>query len=940
MPCNVSDLRRLNPTSVFSFSLGFLLLSSTAWSQNVGSTTGQNTNVAGVEQVIVTGTNIAGTPVVGSAVVTLSPEDIKASGAIDAVQAVRDLPVVFNQGVTSDSRQGNGGSFNYVNNNSVNILGLSTLDTLTLFNGHRVVAQGLQGEAVNPDIIPAIAIQRIDIQADGASAIYGSDAVTGVANFIMRRNVKDLELSASGGEANHFNQEAISAMSGYDWDGGNVMLAYQYKTNSTLTADHRSWFGDNQTAKGYNNYDTDQCNPGNIVVNGVEYAIPASGVTKATASSLVANTVNKCDPNSNMNLVPPSTINSVVMDFNQSVTDWLSVWGDGFLYKASTYQNGPANPVGSGSSSTVTSANPYFVAPPGVTATSETVNFSLYSGIPGISQGQEIAWNGTVGADVKLPYGWKLSTDYVYGHDDNRTWNGKCGAPSTAYPTTYSCAAVVPGSTGIYATALSTALASTNVATAYNPFVPSQQNNQSVLDSILDAPGYGGPSHFTSRYLDVNASGPLFELPGGEVSGAIGYQNQHLTGTMSTGTFSGNNTISWGHESYHGVSVNSMFGEINVPIVSDENSMRLIRKLDVDAAIRRDEYSTVGATTNPKIGINWTISDGLILRGTYGSSFRAPNFLDLYGAQYRLVTYQLASPTCGGCILNGIRYYGLPGNLKPETANSFTVGVDLGPELLQDFLPGFTAKLTYFNINYKNELIANAVTTNLLYDPGLVGSGLYTYGAPSAATIAAQSAVVLANGGMVGALPANPAFEAFSSTVNLAGTKASGLQFQGNYAVSTKDYGDLIFSLSSLYFLNYTVQESAKAQPLSYLGYINYNQQWKGRIGATWDFQPVTWSTFLNFTSSYWNIGVTPYQRVEPYLTVSTHIAYDLADFSGKPWAHGASIALDVQNLLNVDPPFVAGASAANMGGGGFDPRVGNPIGRLVSIMLTKNIDF
>src|SRR6185503_5684895 len=185
---------------------------------------------------------------------------------------------------------------------------LSPFATLTLLDGHRVPPSGTTGATVDPDSFPSILIQRVDVVADGASATYGSDAVAGVVNLIMRRNVEGFEAQARYGSANHYEENRIAAALGHGWQiglgSGQISIGLEQSYHSHLNGQNRAFFQSNQTGEGGSNYSSLQCNPGTIVVGNTTYAIPKGGVTPATASSLVPGTANYCDTAKYQDILP------------------------------------------------------------------------------------------------------------------------------------------------------------------------------------------------------------------------------------------------------------------------------------------------------------------------------------------------------------------------------------------------------------------------------------------------------------------------------------------------------------------------------------------------------------------------------------------------------------------------------------------------------------
>lgn len=190
----------------------------------------------------VTGTRIRGATVSGD-VVTLDREAIVAAGQVDLGEAIRSLPQNFSGGQNPGVGSGAGLINNNINSaSSANLRGLGPDATLTLLNGQRLpYNSAFQG--VDISAIPLAAIERIEVVPDGASALYGSDAVGGVVNVILRRNFEGLTTSAQVGastDGGNFRQQA-DIVGGTLWDGGGVIVAYDFANNSEIRADQRSF---------------------------------------------------------------------------------------------------------------------------------------------------------------------------------------------------------------------------------------------------------------------------------------------------------------------------------------------------------------------------------------------------------------------------------------------------------------------------------------------------------------------------------------------------------------------------------------------------------------------------------------------------------------------------------------------------------------------------
>ena len=193
-------------------------------------------------EVVVTGSRIRGTAPVGSTVVAVDRADIDTAAVVNTTQLIQEVPQVFNLGISENSRGQSGGNSNITLGSAVNLRGLGPFATLTLVDGHRAVPQGTSGLAVDPAAIPMLALERVEIVADGASAIYGSDAVAGVANLILRRNVEGFEFRGRYGFADEADENQIGVLYGHTWSSGQVTIAAEHQFRSALNGEDRDFF--------------------------------------------------------------------------------------------------------------------------------------------------------------------------------------------------------------------------------------------------------------------------------------------------------------------------------------------------------------------------------------------------------------------------------------------------------------------------------------------------------------------------------------------------------------------------------------------------------------------------------------------------------------------------------------------------------------------------
>lgn len=850
-----------------------------------------------VDAIVVTGSRIRGVAPIGSSVIAVGRDDLQTSGAVTVSQFLQQVPQIFNLGVSETSRGQAGGAGNITYGTSINLRGLSPYATLTILNGHRAVRQGTTGFAVDPSIIPTLALERVEIVADGASAIYGSDAVAGVVNLILRRNVQGVEVMGRYGVANGYDERQVGAVFGHRWDGGQITVSVENAWHSALSGKNRSFYRADLRDGGGLDFRGVQCAPGNITLSGVNYAIPAGGVSAANRAALVAGTTNRCENQKLGDLIPRQNHTSGAFTFDQKINEWLSLKADGFAAR----RDFKFRPAPLTANLTVPSTNAFFVAPPGLNPASETVAYSFLNDLPAnTSKGFNKTYELTVGAVARLPFDWKLEANYTYGRSDDLSVSAQ----------------------GINNAALNAALASSNPATAFNPF-GTAPNNPTVLAGIANALFFAPGKNIFQGY-EARMDGPIFSLPGGPVRAAVGYEGQRMS------TFSGltNGTTIAPTAARVGAArtVNSVYGELVIPLFGEGNALPGLRSLDVNVAGRYDHYSDVGSTTNPKIGVNWSPAEGLTFKGSYGTSFRAPLFSQLRGNSQGLYAQNYSDPTIGGALRAGVALSGGNLGLTPETATTYSFGM----EYIPPFLSGARLSISYFDIEYTNQITAYLSDLTLLNrEAEFAGTGIITRN-PSAA----QVAQLLATYPVLGGVVPNPlTLFVDGRTNNLGVTLAKGIDFQASYLMPTNGMGDFSFNLSGSYFTKYKVALTPSAPLVNQLNNIYNPLRFKMRGVAGWTKGGTRASLAVNYQNAYNNNLITPIQRVRSFTSFDLAFTHDFSHL--RPWMKGVTLGFNITNLFDAQPPFVNIASSPN-GGGGFDPTLYNPVGRLVSVNVGK----
>ena len=241
-----------------------------------------------LSELVVTGTRIRGAAPAGAHVITIGREDIEASGYATTQEILQAVPQNFGGGpndATSGMSIRNGAGKNIGLGSSINLRGLGANSTLVLVNGVRPPLGGISGTFADLSLLPSTALERIEVLPDGASALYGSDAVGGVVNLIFRDRFDGAEAKVRYGSADgDFSEVQASAIVGKAWSRVRASLAYEYFRRGSLAAADRDYATSDLRAFGGPDMRFNYAAPGTIVAGGRNFAIP-SGQSRSPAAA-------------------------------------------------------------------------------------------------------------------------------------------------------------------------------------------------------------------------------------------------------------------------------------------------------------------------------------------------------------------------------------------------------------------------------------------------------------------------------------------------------------------------------------------------------------------------------------------------------------------------------------------------------------------------------
>jgi len=826
-------------------------------------------------EIVVTGTSIRGVAPIGSPMVAIDQEFVKVNAPANLSELLSLIPQLGNFGVNHEvattGRFRTGGFLPNIHN-------IGIFATLALFNGHRMAAVG--GEAVLPDpgMIPVLAIGRVEVVADGSSAVYGSDAVAGVANFVYRRDMDGFEAQGTYGFSPEHSYEKRNLALGWGkkWDTGNVMIVGEYSANKSPTNEEIPFIRANQTFRGGRDQRGTTCSLPNVTIGSTVYAYPSFATGNANR--------NRCETILGQEVVPESKRFSLLATVRQELNDTVTLWAEGNYTNLETSR--VANPRNM--NITVPANNPYLVLPPGVTLGANQTASVVRNGeglFPNPINSQKSEVIGlTLGADVKLGSSWLLNimTHYSKTNDFNSQ----------------------PEIDLIAAQTLANA---TTLATAFNPFGQAAQNQASVLSQINNGFTQINDSSQYLRQLMVKADGPLFALGGGDARMAVGTEfRDEQTQQLQVGGVPGPTQLLVRDDNISRF-VAAAFAEVNLPFFTAQNATPGFQRLEVSLSARYDHYQQLGGTFNPKIGVVWAPARDISLRGSWSTSFVAPNL--------GLITSIFGVPQIGLNIAgfgNNVNIYNQGGGnpaLTPEEAKTYSFGVDLTPT----FIPNLRLSVTYYNVTYKN-LVYKPTQADAFNNP------FFSFAVIRNPTPAQVVAAIAA------APPQSPVptridaiFQSFA--INVGQRVIDGLDIDLSYKVPTS-FGTFNLTANANRQLGFR-QELAPGTGFQDIIGQQSAIKWRGRGGLSWNLDDLTVSGFMTYVGGFTNITTgTPFPNVKSWETFDMTVQYNLPKV-----LKGSQIQLRGSNIFNRWPPFYDGTQ-------GFFSNAHSPFGRTLELTL------
>jgi len=873
----------------------------------------KDTKSQALETIVVTGSNIRRVDIeTSNPVITIDKAAIQQSGKLSLGDLVQDLPAVT--GPVMNPRVNNGGGFGA---STISLRGLGSARTLVLVNGHRV-------NYVDVNSIPITAIERIEVLTDGASSVYGSDAVAGVVNFILRSNYQGAEFSADYGisDRDDGQRQGYHFTFGQTTDKGSLMAGVDYNKQDPVLAANRTFSKDAL----YSYYGQFYALGSSRTPTG-QIALPANlkaqfGCSTVTLKQLGSVTTPKTSlndfrcykgtdaynyqANGNVNLTHQERTNAFIIG-SYKLTDNVEVYLEYYHNKTQASAALAPQPIDTLGAPLVISADSYY-NPFGVEFSNAAFRLKTRS----VGNGNRVFNNSTTAdqftTGFKGTFGdssWQWNTYFNYGHLSQLTHTAgfislsKIGAG--VGPSFLNAQGVVQ---------CGTANAPIDLAacTPINFFNVLDPNTIAALDLASGNTFTQNVAWQKSEVAEIN--GNLWELPAGTMQLAAGFGHakffsQTIPDAIEIPDFQGICDIGTGCVSplSGSYSVKDAYAELLIPVLKD---MPFASALNVTVGDRYSKYSNFGSTNNTKFAVEYRPIEDLLLRGTVSKVFRAPTVTDIFGGAGSNAP-QAVDP-CYGLVGTNAACVGVPGDgsfaklpgqtsqingilsgakaagysLTPEFGKSFDWGFVYDPH----WIPGLSVSVDMWRIYLNNEISRITAQNGLnlcFFQNGGPTCGLIhrTVGGPNSGQIAFVNEPI----------------------GNLGRLDAKGVDLAAHYRLPETPFGNFAINFQTTY-LDRFADDPAPGIPGDYtqeyaghystgasaIPYANFSR-WKALANLNWNMGPWSAAWTIKYIGRY----------VVGYASPLANISADGA-IPGYQLFEGASVYHNVSAGYNIEP--------------------------------------
>ncbi|MCV2885862.1 TonB-dependent receptor [Aestuariibacter sp. AA17] len=817
-----------------------------------------------IEKIQITGSHIQRTDMEGpSPVTSIGAGDIAKTGVTDLIGLFSKLPI---SGQGTFSTQGNSSDDTANGGSSVSLRGLGADSTLILVNGRRVsvspFAKGIDTAFVDINNIPLAAIKRVDILKDGASAIYGSDAIAGVINIILKDDFEGVELSAKYGDTSGAGGEEqnVSMVFGSSSDkASHTFILDYFDREETLNGDRDFSRSSNQAALTGRQFATDFRSssgyPGTIeLASDPATRIPDTFGKDQCAPEDIDNVDNLCrfDYGPFGSMFPSVERFSFNYMGKFDISDSFRIFTELNGQNSKTVVKGAPSPSFEELFMSADNPNHPFANDPTsvfyqqdltmrrrmveIGAREKQVDTDYYRAILG-ANGEFGDWN------------WEAAYSYIKSESNEYGADG--------YPNTVRIQESIDNG-------------------SFNPFEPSNTSPETLAYLETNTTRVGKS---TNRIYDFKVNGPLMKWGNNDIMLAVGAEyreetiednpdDQFLRGEI----FGTESTKSAGERDS-----TAIFAELAIPVLDE---------VEVQLAVRHEDYSDFGTTTDPKISFLWSPADNLSIRGSYGTAFRAPSLVQLGLGRTdespevldKLRCNAIGDPSHRSCKLeeNIAVFQGNP-NLQPEESKSYNIGV------IYEITDDLDISVDYYSYDIEN--IIDSDTQYLLETQGLDEN-----------VVVRRSTNIPGDPGEI--VQINDSFQ------NIGDIETSGLDIDLGYRMETA-HGDFDFGLVANWVLEFEERRPGRIEAVE----GDYEQpELRWTLSSGWTQGDWTASLAVNYIDSFRQDSTVRFPKdedgnivatlpdVKSMTTVDTTVSYRGIE--------NTTLTLGATNLFDEEPPF------------------------------------
>ena len=859
-----------------------------ASSQAALAQTADETATPAMQRVEVTGSSIK--RLVSETATPLSifrAEDFARQGLSTAQEVLSKIPSNASSMGSGNAVGGNTSGLPTGGQASADLRGLGGDKTLVLLNGRRIANHPYDGASVDLNMIPIAALERVEVLRDGASAIYGTDAIGGVINFITKRSVNTTNLTAEVVAPQHrgADEHRLNLSTGVgqlNSDGYNLFGVVDYHQQDVLTSQDRAFSSTGIIPGRGLSVTSGTTFPGNY------FDAAANGGAGLAGNPYAAG---GCRPP----LSVAAANGTCRQDYTRQIDDLpaqkqVALFGKGsvklggghlatleYLHAENKVKARTAPPPQIGL--ILPASSPYYPGNAG--------GVPAQAGLSG--QPLSVNWRPVEAGQRQIDSRGKADRLLLALEGELAGWDYQGALVRSVSKSSEDF-------TGGYVQDASFAAGVMNGI--LNPFGEQNAAGKDYLASTA-LRGEVQNAKVTTTGIDLKASRELMQLAGGPLALALGAElrrekaqfnvNREIAGQASSSGLSGSLSKNGERD------IEAVFGELNLP---------LLKNLEVQLAARFDHYSDAGSTTNPKIGLRYQASDRLVLRGSASTGFRAPTLFEKNAPPSRNDTndsYDDPILCPGGvpqpganplrdCDLQQYKLQGGNENLKPEKSKTFAFGIVLEP------LREVTVAIDYWNIHLKDKIAS-------LPEQSIFGN------------YEKYKALFLRN-------PDGSPYAILDLNDNLGKVKTDGVDVSLNARLWRGAYGEVSASVDGTWIHKYDYQNERDGEFIHNVGrYADNNPVFRWKHTATLHWRSGAWGATV---SQAYKSGYTDQNSVDAQYRHDVS-SYSLVNVSGSYARQGWLLTAGVKNLFDREPPF---SNQGTLFQKGYDPRYTDPVGR------------